>query len=811
MPPRASAPRGSAAGLRDDPIVLSDSSDDETPALPTRRAGSSAARGKGKGRAAATPRDSDSDAAPFSFSQHLERNEKKNTDQTPLKASSSHANTASPKVKVSQSQQSPAARKKRKLSRSPASPSKSHQPGLTHAEHQVDINVGEPSIGDDVGEDLVVDQHEPSAANGAVEDTPDPLDTIEMEDDLAGLESDDDLPPTREDLAGLESDDDALPPTREDLEGLDSDDDHLPPNHPSPPPSGSQDFILDGLDSDDSGLDLLGSDDDWNDNNPSRVQPLAPAAGSSAGTAARTSTAARPTSASNGTAPNRSRPATNMNEADKAGHYRNELNRMLAPPLSVVNGQNRVHPGNGLTNGRHARASHSPTPPLEDIDVTFEDYKRSMASTLLLEPGYEARQKHLGLNGAGTPHTHFAGSREANAVVADEQPPPGRRGVAKRSLGDPKVHDIKRAATFLASRPELFCSIVESVISMATSDDEYAAPEIKVVNEVDGQGVPPPSDYEYSNKMLYSSAIPDPELGKGCDCEGPCDPNSQTCSCVARQQLYFYNLGHTGFQWDGKEKIKQADCAVWECGPTCGCPPECRNRVIQRGRREADVEIFKTERKGWGVRARADIARGTFLGIYSGELITDAESERRASEFYDRIGLTYLFDLDGYHLTNPPEGLEEIDPRLHELAMKVRQRADAQGAEDGKYSAYSVAKHHQFTRFINHSCEPNVVITQAYVTDFHPERPLLVMVARFDIRAGQELCISYKGTKDEEPAPLLPEALRERSPTPARPASNSKSGASVRISVSPRRPVERKVHRCLCGMPNCNGSMFTWD
>lgn len=126
--------------------------------------------------------------------------------------------------------------------------------------------------------------------------------------------------------------------------------------------------------------------------------------------------------------------------------------------------------------------------------------------------------------------------------------------------------------------------------------------------------------------------------------------------------------------------------------------------MIQRGRKQnADVEIFKTEKKGWGrlawggsghandpgVRARGTIERGTFLGIYSGELITDAESERRASELYDQIGTTYLFDLDGYHLTNPPEGLEHIDPRAYELALKVKERADASGSDEGKYSAYS--------------------------------------------------------------------------------------------------------------------------
>ncbi|WOO80789.1 Histone-lysine N-methyltransferase, H3 lysine-9 specific [Vanrija pseudolonga] len=635
-------------------------------------------------------------------------------------------------------------------------------------------DTGEPYIGDDLAEDIVVQQQQSSPnANPPEEDSSDPLAALdEEEEDLSLLEG---------------SGDELLEPPRA---------------RASPSPSPSR---LEWLDSDgDSGLDMFGNEDEGGRSavNGSRGQPSTGARSSESAVGASTSSrnhasaSARPTSRSNGTAPQ-----TNLTEADKATVFREELRRMRAPPVPVVNGQSRR---NGLTNGRHIRFSDSPSPEPERIDVNMTEYRELLKSATARH--YEGHHDHISLGTPGVPKTPFAGLREAQTSPVDDEPPAGRRGIAKRSLGVPRVHDIQRAAAYLASRPELFCSIIEAMISVATSGDEHGAPEIKVVNAEDAVGSPPPTNYEYSNEMLYSEAIPDPELGKGCDCEGVCDPNSQTCSCAARQQLYFYNLGPTGFQWDDNERIKHPDCTIWECGPNCGCPPECGNRVIQRGRQKnADVSIFKTEKKGWGVRARGIIERGTFLGIYSGELITDAESERRASELYDQIGTTYLFDLDGYHLTNPPEGLEDIDPRAYELARMVKQRADASGSDDGKYSAYSVdAFHYGYTRFINHSCEPNVVITQAYVKDFHPERPLLVMIARYDIFEGEELCISYKGTKDDEPAPLLPEALRERSETPARRGQGSKS---TTVHVSPRRPAEQKVHRCLC----CNGNMFSWD
>lgn len=43
---------------------------------------------------------------------------------------------------------------------------------------------------------------------------------------------------------------------------------------------------------------------------------------------------------------------------------------------------------------------------------------------------------------------------------------------------------------------------------------------------------------------------------------------------------------------------------------------------------------------------------------------------------YEKIGRTYLFDLDGYHIAHPPEGLKDLDPRAHELATIVKSRAD---------------------------------------------------------------------------------------------------------------------------------------
>lgn len=51
---------------------------------------------------------------------------------------------------------------------------------------------------------------------------------------------------------------------------------------------------------------------------------------------------------------------------------------------------------------------------------------------------------------------------------------------------------------------------------------------------------------------------------------------------------------------------------------------------------------------------------------------------------------SYLFDCDGWQIRHPPKGLEELDPRLAELAYATEARAKQEIEETGndKYNAY---------------------------------------------------------------------------------------------------------------------------
>lgn len=175
-----------------------------------------------------------------------------------------------------------------------------------------------------------------------------------------------------------------------------------------------------------------------------------------------------------------------------------------------------------------------------------------------------------------------------------------------------------------------------------------------------------------------------------CRCAGHC---SKHCECSSG----VYGAGGT---------VEDMDQLMWdtvrECNENCECALWCGNRVAQKGAMHP-VEIFARDPWcGWGVRASVDIPFGTFIGEYTGELIDDEEAT-------DRHDSTFLFET-----------------RVGSESLTI----------DAKYSG-------NYTRFINHSCSPNVKV--ANVSWDYDEIQLIHMCFYTDklIKKGEELTIDY--------------------------------------------------------------------
>ncbi|CCM00400.1 uncharacterized protein FIBRA_02430 [Fibroporia radiculosa] len=287
-------------------------------------------------------------------------------------------------------------------------------------------------------------------------------------------------------------------------------------------------------------------------------------------------------------------------------------------------------------------------------------------------------------------------------------------------------HDLQdriNALTPAARRAgNLQVSIFEATIAENTADDEPTAPEILIINDVDDE-LTPPFEFHYSNKMWHGEGVPEPDTKnlQGCQCVGTCDPTSTACSCILRQREYW---DQGGFMYNGRRKLRSHEYPILECNKFCGCGDSCINRVVQHGRKIA-IEIRKTRDKGWGIFAGdKKIPKDSFIGIYAGEYLTEAEAEERGS-IYNKFGRTYLFDLDFWHLR--------------------------QGDTDWE-NKFSIDAYHagNFTRYLNHSCDPNCDIVPCYINEANLDKPLLTIFSLRDIAAGEELCFSYFGTGDDE-------------------------------------------------------------
>lgn len=199
---------------------------------------------------------------------------------------------------------------------------------------------------------------------------------------------------------------------------------------------------------------------------------------------------------------------------------------------------------------------------------------------------------------------------------------------------------------------------------------------LRVENLVDFE-LPPIDDFEYTNDVIPREGVEIPDDPPvGCFCAedgGNCSRKSNCCPNAFDAQF--------AYRSDGRIRVPQGT-PVFECNKRCKCSEKCHNRVVQKGRIQS-LCIFKTANgRGWGVRTERSIAKGAYICEYVGEVITNEEGDKRGKQ-YDIEGRTYLFDLDF-------------------------------NEENNKY-VVDAANYGNVSRFLNHSCDPNGIVTQYFL------------------------------------------------------------------------------------------------
>ncbi|PVU94029.1 hypothetical protein BB561_002861 [Smittium simulii] len=417
----------------------------------------------------------------------------------------------------------------------------------------------------------------------------------------------------------------------------------------------------------------------------------------------------------------------------------------------------------------------------------------------------------------------------------------------------------------------------------------FKGPPISVVNIIDD--VPPPFDFEFINESRYAVDVPRPQqlMVKPCVCEtvilsandnfnlfNESNRASNSLSNPINENKHYTTSSiFSGHSKESFKKIISLGCkpslskngetthmcthdpdtgcpynssgllqlpeknAIYECNWMCMCGPKCYNRLIQRGP-QISLQIFRTLKKGWGVRTIQTLQRGQFVAEYVGEIITYAEAERRGKQ-NDKLGSTYLFDLDF-------ETPEDVNPEFTIDAEKCG----------------------NITHFFNHSCNPNLQIRAAYINHCDSRLHQLAFFTKDRIPAGTELTFDYnpsapfpgdKGyininetstpgvgfssfrspNRSSRPGPVVNTSTPNKtigSPNSDQRSSGESSGFDCSSSVQPPNdlinqsnnfkneqelfnshtvtpkknntlaPYIHKGYKCYCGAPRCRGFVF---
>jgi hypothetical protein len=140
-----------------------------------------------------------------------------------------------------------------------------------------------------------------------------------------------------------------------------------------------------------------------------------------------------------------------------------------------------------------------------------------------------------------------------------------------------------------------------------------------------------------------------------------------------------------------------------ECGADCPTGEYCQNKKFQQ-KAYACIQIFKTRKKGFGLRTKHLIRKGEFVIEYCGEVLGAGLFQKRIEEYSKKGARHFYF-----------------------MSLKANEQIDA-------------SKKGNVSRFINHSCNPNCVLEKWVVGN----QMRVGIFAKTDIEEGDELTFDYK-------------------------------------------------------------------
>ncbi|XP_075734779.1 histone-lysine N-methyltransferase EHMT1-like [Rhipicephalus microplus] len=237
---------------------------------------------------------------------------------------------------------------------------------------------------------------------------------------------------------------------------------------------------------------------------------------------------------------------------------------------------------------------------------------------------------------------------------------------------------------------------VERVLHRDISKGKERHP-IECVNGVDDE--PAPSDFLYMTENCQTAPVPvDRNIAtmQRCKCEDKCTSKKCNCSVISYRCWYDEN----GILVPDFNLLDPP--MLFECNQACTCWNDCSNRVVQKGI-TCHLQLFRTQKKGWGVRTLQDIPQGAFVCEYVGEMLSDSDADNREAD-------AYLFDLEN---------------------------------KDGETYCLDARHYGNVCRFVNHLCEPNLAPVRVFVEHQDMHFPRMAFFSLRPIARNEELGFDY--------------------------------------------------------------------
>ncbi|XP_068840733.1 histone-lysine N-methyltransferase SETDB2 isoform X2 [Capricornis sumatraensis] len=309
----------------------------------------------------------------------------------------------------------------------------------------------------------------------------------------------------------------------------------------------------------------------------------------------------------------------------------------------------------------------------------------------------------------------------------------------------------------------------EEIVSDVDISNGVESVPISFCNEIDNRKLP---QFKYRKTMWprayylnsFSNMFTD-----SCDCSEGCVDITK-CACLqltarnAKTCPLSSNKITAGYKY--KRLERQIPTGIYECSLLCKCDRRmCQNRVVQHGP-QVRLQVFKTEKKGWGVRCLDDIDRGTFVCIYSGRLLSRSDTEKP-----DTVDENGKEENIMKNMFSKKRKIEVADCEVEVIPIELEARPRSMETQEYppkfhnntkepiigmKYNSIARIRYHSVIRSPKtktviiqhngknmHSCCPNLLVQNVFVETHDRNFPLVAFFTNRYVKARTELTWDY--------------------------------------------------------------------